>query len=323
MNSKSLKYIVKTLLAIFIVSIFIDRMVFFGFNKISDKVYSGQTIGKLNQYLKIKDSLEIIVFGSSRANHHINPVKINKNSFNMGIDGKSIAYSGTLIKLLSTKKRQTILLHIEPETVFNENYSGNDIKVLNVKYNRDFIIKKEIDKIEQNNFFQIFYHSLSYTGIFFGIIKNYFKPNYDYKTYFGYDPIYVSENQKEIFKKIINKRKIDDITAHQHVLGICKKNLNINKIYNDYLNELNEFCLTNNKKLILFTSPYFFESCKTYNEKLKEVLENKRIDFYDFSDLFKENNQLKFWKDGLHLSNLGAEVFTEEMRILLKKNAYL
>ena len=55
MNSKSLKYIVKTLLAIFIVSILIDRMVFFGFNKISDKVYSGQTIGKLNQYLKIKE----------------------------------------------------------------------------------------------------------------------------------------------------------------------------------------------------------------------------------------------------------------------------
>ena len=142
MSSESSKYIFKTLLAIFIVSILVDRVVFFGFNKIGDRVYSGQTLGKLNQYLKIKDSLEIIVFGSSRANHHINTIKINKNSFNMGVDGTSIAYSGTLIKLLSNKKKQIILLHIEPENVFEKNYSGNDIKFLNIKYNRDFTIKK-------------------------------------------------------------------------------------------------------------------------------------------------------------------------------------
>lgn len=319
MSSESSKYLFKTLLAIFIVSILVDRTVFFGFNKISDKVFSGQTVGKLNQYLKIKDSLEIIVFGSSRANHHINSTKINRNSFNMGVDGTNIAYSGTLIKLLSNKKKQIILLHIEPEEVFNEIYLGKDINLLNIKYNRDSTVKKEIDKLRQNNFFQNFYYSLSYNGVFLGIIKNYFEPNYDYKTYSGYDPIYVSKNQKEIFKKIVNQRENSDNTLSQNVFEGCKKDLQINKIYNDYLDELKSFCLNNNKKLILFTSPYFFENCKTYNKKLKKVLKNKKIDYYDFSDLFKENNQLKFWKDSSHLSNLGAEIFTEEIKTLLEE----
>ena len=319
MNSESSKYIFKTLLAIFIVSILVDRVVFLGFNKISDRVFSGQTVGKLNQYLKIKDSLEIIVYGNSRANHHINIAKINKNSFNTGLDGTSIAYSGTLIKLLSNKKKQIILLHIEPENVFNKNYSGNDIKFLKIKYNRNSTIKEEIDKIEQNNFFQNFYYSLSYNGIFLGIIKNYFKPNYDYKTYFGYDPIYVNKNQKEIFKKIVNEKKITDDVSSQRVFEMCKNDLEINKIYSDYINELKDFCLTNNKKLIIFTSPYFFENCKIYNEKLKKILKTKKIDYYDFSDLFKKNNQLKFWKDSSHLSSLGAEIFTEEIKTLLEE----
>jgi hypothetical protein len=319
MNSESSKYIFKTLLAIFIVSILVDRVVFSGFNKISDRVFSGQTVGKLNQYLKIKDSLEIIVYGNSRANHHINTAQINKNSFNMGVDGTSIAYSGTLIKLLSNKKKQIILLHIEPEEVFNKNYSGNDIKFLKIKYNRNSTIKEEIDKIKQNNFFQNFYYSLSYNGVFGGIIKNYFEPNYNYKTYFGYDPIYVNKNQKEIFKKIVNEKKFTDNASSQRVFEMCKNDLEINKIYSNYINELKDFCLTNNKKLMIFTSPYFFENCKIYNEKLKEILKTKKIDYYDFSDLFKENNQLKFWKDSSHLSSLGAEIFTEEIKNLLEE----
>ena len=150
-----------------------------------------------------------------------------------------------------------------------------------------------------------------------GVIKNYFKPNYDYKTYFGYDPIYVNKNQKIIFEKIVNQKKINHNASSQRIIEMCKNNLEINKIYNDYLDELKDFCLTNNKKLILFSSPIFFENCKAYNEKLKKILKNKKIDYYDFSDLFKENNQLKFWKDSSHLSNLGAEIFTEEIEILL------
>ena len=172
MSFNSIKYIIKTFILILIISFLADKIVFFVLNKISDEVYTGQSIGKLNQYLQKKDMLEFIVFGSSRANHNINPIKISENSFNMGMDGRKLAYSASLIKLLPNKKKQTILLHIDPENAFNQNYLGNDILALSSKYNRNTIIKQEIDKLKQNNFLQNFYWSLSYNQKVLGILKN-------------------------------------------------------------------------------------------------------------------------------------------------------
>jgi|TARA_B110000908_G_C10243411_1_gene447383 hypothetical protein len=310
MSFNSIKYIIKTFILILIISFLADKIVFFVLNKISDEVYTGQSIGKLNQYLQKKDMLEFIVFGSSRANHNINPIKISENSFNMGMDGRKLAYSASLIKLLPNKKKQTILLHIDPENAFNQNYLGNDILALSSKYNRNTIIKQEIDKLKQNNFLQNFYWSLSYNQKVLGILKNYLKPNYDYKTYLGYDPIYVSEQQKIIFQNIL---KIDNNKMN------CKNNLVLNDIYNNYMDELNEFCRKNNKTLIFFTSPKFEDNCKDDNFELSKVLKKRNLNYYDLTDFFKNDNNLEYWKDKGHLSNKGAEIFTEKIRTLLSE----
>lgn len=308
MSFNSIKYIIKTFILILTISFLADKIVFFVLNKISDEVYTGQSIGKLNQYLQKKDMLEFIVFGSSRANHNINPIKISENSFNMGMDGRKLAYSASLIKLLPNKKKQTILLHIDPENAFNQSYLGNDILALSSKYNRIINVKQEINKLKQNNLLQNFYWSLSYNSSVIGILKNYLKPNYDYITYFGYDPIYVSKNQRIIFQNILktDKNKIK-----------CKDSFLLNDIYNNYIDELNEFCRENNKTLIFFTSPKFDDNCKDDNFELSKVLKNRNLNYYDLTDFFKDDNNLEYWKDKGHLSNKGAEIFTEKIRTLL------
>ena len=198
---QAFKYTFKISLIILIITFIGDKLVFYSLNYISDNVYSGQSIGKLNQYISIKDNLDLIVFGSSRANHNINPTIIKKNSFNMGMDGRMIAYSATLIKLLPKNKDQIVLLHIDPSNAFNDNYTGFDLDALLVKYNRNKIIKNEIDKLNQNNPFQIYLWSISYNSKILGILKNYLKPKYDYKEYNGFDPIHPTATQKNIFKK--------------------------------------------------------------------------------------------------------------------------
>ncbi|TYB78354.1 DNA topoisomerase VI subunit B family protein [Bizionia myxarmorum] len=309
MNPPILKHIIKSFLLILLISFVSDKLVFFLFNKISDQVYTGQSIGKVNHYLEIKDSLDFIVFGSSRANHNINPIKISENSFNMGMDGRKLAYSATLIKLLPDKKKQTVLLHIDPEYAFDTDYIGDDITALSPKYNRNTTIKNEIDKLGQNNILQRFYWSIGYNNAVLGIVKNYLQPNYDYKTYSGYDPIYVSDNQREIFENILNKgEKSKD----------CESQYTLNTIYNSYLDEIKIFCKTRNKTLILFTSPRLIDGCKDDNLKLKQILKDKNLEYYDFTDFLKENKNLDNWKDRGHLSDKGAELFTEEIKKLLK-----
>jgi len=310
MNKNAYKYVLKILLLFLLISFITDKITYIVLNKISDRVYSGQSIGKLNHYLQVKDSIDFIVFGSSRANHNINPNKISKNSYNMGIDGRMIAFSATLIKLLPKQKKQLILLHIDPHNAFSNKYNGNDLDALFTKYNRNKTIKNEIDKLNQDNLFQNFYWSISYNSKVLGILKNYVKPKYNFKNYNGYDPIYPTKTQKNIFKK-----KLKNVKSLN-----CKKKFVLNDIYDMYLNELNLFCKNNNKTLIIFTSPILKDDCKDDNKYFNEIMESKGLVYYDLTDYFKNDNSLTYWKDETHLSNIGAELFTNSLKKILSSD---
>ena len=311
MEKDSVKYIIKTIFLILVISLITDKIVFLVLNKVSDKVFTGQSIGKLNHYLMIKDNVDLVVFGSSRANHHIDPIILSDKSFNKGMDGQKLAFSATLIKLLPKNKKQLVLLHIDPENAFSSKYTGKDIQSLSSKYNRNKTIKSEIDKLKQNNFIQKYYPSLSYNGSVLGILKNYFIPNYNYKTYSGYDPLFANEIQKNIFKNILEK-------------GVektnCQNKFILNKIYSNYLNEIKIFCKKNKKKLIVFTSPKYNNnnSCEEENIKFAEIMKTKNFDYYDLTNFFKNANALKYWKDKTHLSNIGATLFTSAINDTIK-----
>ena len=296
-------YFIKVIVLILICSYLMDKITFVLLNSISDKVYSGQSIGKLNQFLEIKDDLDFIVVGSSRANHHVDVEKIAYNSFNMGLDGTKMAYASTLIKTLPNNK-QVILMHISPETAFSKSYSGEDIESLKSKYNRNTSIKNEIDHLEKNNPLQRFYWSLGYTGSILGMIKNRFSPNYDHINYKGYDPLTVSKEQKKTLQTILNR----------NILKPCEQNLVLNPVYEYYLKDLKGFCEKNQKRLILFTAPIYGDSCKSDNQNLAELLQTSSIEYYDYTDFFKNNNSIDFWRDRTHLSDSGAQLLTTELK---------
>jgi len=304
MTSNNIKHIAKVLSLIILICYLTDKIIFVTFNKLSDKVFTGQTIGKLNQYLKIKETKKILIFGSSRANHNINPQVLDSSSFNMGMDGRNIAYVSTLVKMIQNKNPQTFLIQIDPEQVFSEKYKGDDIEALGVMYHRNKTIKEEIDKLKLNNPFQKFFWCIAYNNKIFGIIANYLKPKYEYKTYNGYDPIDVDENQKITFSKILSQNKIVN----------CQDSLSINKTYFNYLLELNKFAKNGNKKLIFFTSPIYSDNCKSDNQKLMLLAKELKIDYIDFTDIFKRNNSKNYWKDETHLNRIGAEKFTNILR---------
>lgn len=308
MEKNHLTYLLKFVLYIIILSIGLDRIVSIGLDKVSDKVYSGQNIGKLNQFLKIKDSVDFITFGSSRANHHINPLDFSTNGFNMGMDGRMIAYSATLLKLLP-KKEQVVLFHIDPSNTFKNDYVGVDLDALNTKYFRNRIIKSEIDRYIDVNKFQLIYHSIVYNNRVLGIVKNIVIPKYNYCDYNGYDPISVSSTQKKIFLKILGKKPVIEKPKSEFI---------INPIYDSYLDEVKEFCERNNKTIVFFTAPVYDDKNIADNRTLKRIMKDKGLTYYDFSDHFKKPYNLSYWKDETHLSDIGANLFSKYFSDLLK-----
>jgi hypothetical protein len=302
MDTKTIKNFLKIVLLVLAISYFIDKLVFFSLNKISDKVMTGQAVGKLNHFLSVKDSVDFIVFGNSRANHHIVVDMFSANGYNMGVDGTGIAYSSTLINTLPKDKKQLILVHIDTNNFFDSIYDGEDIRGLKTKYQRNNIITTALNKSRQLSSLQHFYYSMNYNGSAIGIIKNYFKPNYDYTTYDGYDPLIVSESQKSIKEFVLSRENLEK----------CSDNYKVNLTALRYLESIKSFTHDNPNKTFLFvTSPIYNDKCNGDNEKLKSIMQKFGLNYRDFTTLYENRTDNSYWKDRTHMSKEGAEAFSK------------
>lgn len=304
MNSEITKKLLKIVVLIVLISYVLDKIVFLSLNKISDKVFSGQAIGKLNHFLFQKDIADFVVFGSSRANHHLDVDKFSNNGFNMGVDGTGIAYSSTLINTLPKDKEQLILVHMDINNFFNDDYDGSDIRALKSKYHRDIEVTQSLDRSGQISILQKFYYSMNYNGNAIGIIKNYFRPNYDYRNYNGYDPIPVSKSQ-EAMRDAVLLRKENSTNIK------CKDSLIINKVGLSYLKSIKSFAEKSPNKTFLFvSSPTYNAICNNDNDKLCAIMQDLGLTYWDFSNLYKDRQDNTYWKDATHMSQIGAEAFS-------------
>lgn len=303
MTKSDLKIFFKIVLVTLAVSVIVDRIVYFGLNKISDKVYTGQGIGKLNQYLKIKDGLDFIVYGSSRANRHFVVKELSDNGFNVGIDGRKIAYPATLVQLLPENKRQTVIFNVDISYMIDSTYQGADVDALMPFYNRNKVIKKNIDELGQANPFQKLYSTIGYNGYVISILYNYIFPKYDYKTYDGYDPNYISPAQQENLKKLIAKSENE----------ACPKEMEINEVTKRTFEAVAKFCKDNNKQLIFVSSPVFKDDCNADNQLVSAFMKKNGYAYYDYTNFFAKDNKLLYWKDLAHLSDNGAKLFSAQL----------
>ncbi|MGI9550952.1 MAG: hypothetical protein ACR2MT_07125 [Aurantibacter sp.] len=303
MKRKDIFSVVKLVASVLVITWFADKVIYFSVTKVSLQVHTGQGVGKLNHYLTVKDDADLLVFGSSRANHHIDPGKISKNGFNMGMDGQFIGYHSTMIKMLPKKRKQIVLLHLDPDKLFDSLYKGWDVSTLMAKYHQNELIKQEIDKAGKASWLNHFFWSLDYTNKVLATLYNYISPKYDYKLYDGYDPLALNKAQKAMRNKVLKNTMGES----------CPDKWQKNEVFIRYLSDIKTFCQENGKELIVFTSPIYRDYCTIDNKKLRALLVDLKIPYLDHTNLFYDNSSLDLWKDNKHLSNLGAELFTEQL----------
>ncbi|TYA71877.1 hypothetical protein [Seonamhaeicola marinus] len=253
----------------------------------------------------MKDSVNLLVFGSSRANHHINTELIDSLSFNMGVNGTRLGYSSVLISTLK-KKNQTILVHVDPNILFSENYEAKDILSLKNWAPRIESIENNIYELyPQDINISYFLKSYLYNGKVLGIIKNYFKPGYDVTKYYGYDPIHPTDEQRQIFEKILSK-------TNKEALTLDLKSEEVNPLMDKFIRNIKKKCYNNKSRLLFFTSP----TCKILSNDLKVKAEKyfklNDINYKDYSTYIDTGN-LEYWKDLTHMSHKGASMFSKKL----------
>ena len=297
------KKIFTLLLFIAIISYVMDKIVYFAISKMEENVFTGQNVGKFNHFLEVKDSIDLVFIGSSRANHHYNPKMFSKHSFNMGLDGRNIAYFWTVIKMLPIDKKQDVIINIDPNNIFDSEYTGEDITALGYQYHKSEKIKEELERRNKINPLIKYYWCIGYNSKILGVIINYLRPKYNYKKYNGFDPIIVSETQKAIRDKLFTKNIRLDCEE--------EKQIKPNEIAISYLKLIADYSKLNNKNLFVITTPVRNDKCKSDNKKLKEIMNSLSLNYHDFTDYFNQNQDPNLWKDNTHLSNLGADEFSE------------
>ncbi len=291
------------LLLIFLIT---DRLTYYGLEALDEKVFTGQSVGKVNQFLSLKDSLNLLVFGNSRANHHIDNKVLNESSFNMGVDGTHIAYSAALISTLK-KRGQLIIVHIDPKIIFDDTYKGKDVLSLINLINREEGVKEIInDLFPEEIYYSKICNSYIYNGKALSFLKNYFLPKYDYNLYYGYDPIYPTVEQKQIFEKIIEK------DTARYSFGDSFKDMKISVLTNNLVDNIKTKCEYNNSELIFITSPTLNVVYEKQRKQTALFFKSKNIKYYDFSDFFDET-PIDNWKDFTHLSEKGAALFSNKL----------
>ncbi|WP_299458166.1 hypothetical protein [uncultured Microscilla sp.] len=306
MTESNILRIVKLVILIAIFSYLLDKLVFISLSGLSNQVFSGHKVGKLNHYLAAKDSMKVLIFGNSRANRHINTTLISEQTFNMGIDGKGLAFTSTLVKLLPIKKQQLVIVNIDPQQLFDKSYDGNDIMHLAHKYHHITTIATSIDHSGWRNPLHSFYWSLDYNNKPLSIIKHYFLPEYNYKKFTGYEPIVLNKTQMQT--------RIEKLT---HTTP-CDTLLKLNPLAMYYLKEIVSFCKKNNKELLVINSPYYQDACKDDNILMTRILKDLNVSFWDYGNYFGKKSTPDFWQDKEHLSQRGANLFSKGLSKKLK-----
>jgi hypothetical protein len=304
-----MKKSIKLFLLLILLFFAADRLVYSGIRSLDNKVFTGQS-GKVNQFLSLKDSVNLLVFGSSRALHHLDPKVLDTLSYNMGVDATRIGYSAALISSLN-KKEQIILVHIDPSTIYNSEYNGDDILgLLNMAERNENISNFISEVFPEEIYLSKIFNCYVYNGKVLGLLKNYLLTSYNYKDYSGYDPITPSQEQKQIFKKLIDKTNFSEF-KYNSISNLP------NPLVDKFISKIKEKCQTNKSKLVFFTSPSLKKNEDNLRLKTKEYFKTKGILYYDYSEFIDITN-LDNWKDFTHLSEKGANVFSKEMRLKLK-----
>ena len=268
-----------------------------------------QGIGYHTTHSVKKTEEDILIFGSSRAQHSIIPKIIQDitglSCYNVGQAGVGIAYSlGLQQMILQRYQPKVIILEVFPVDLLNKDKKNLDVLSYQLPFYKEY---PQIQSLihERGKYEKIKHYSKIYpfNSLFLQIIyNNIFIEENEYSK--GYSPLYKSLKKSKLEVAVYENFKIDD-----------------NNLI--YLNQFIQTCLSNNIKIYLTYGPIYAENGEAINKSnnvIKKFCEDNGIKLFNFSNnsLFKDNP--KYFNDKVHLNNFGAIKYSQMLGLKIKEN---
>ncbi len=212
---------------------------------------------------------DILIFGSSRANHHYIPeiltTKTGLSCYNAGCDGQSLFYDYALLKsVLSRRKPEKVILDLNRNSLYyyQDNYDRLSHLFPYYKANKD--ISQIVDLKEHSSMYIRLSKLYAYNSTILVILKSFIKPRTDFNGYIPYPNNPVMDSSE------ISNDSID--------IGVYYGSNSIKRLDDNKINILHNFlddALQASVDLYVFESPYFYFQKDSNNIsfiKIKEIL---------------------------------------------------
>jgi len=310
-----MKKIVRTLLILILLVLVIDRgFVYLFQSAIFTKTLSGESGGSVNYLLQRKKDVGLIIMGSSRAKHHIDPARLSFQSenikYNAGINGTGgLLYNARLLHLILEKKIKpgTIILQLDAHPYFtaDDNRSLAELTQLypflhESRSLRDFV-REEAGLAEQ---IKLFFHSYRYNGKLLNILFNYRK-RHTVGDQNGFIPL----------EGILKDSLVQALVPASPMPAFPEKKL-------EALRDVLSTCAKENIQLIIVFPPSYHNILHHptgTNALIAFIKKNGQARVIDFSNIesIPALNQPEYWRDATHLNASGAAIFSDSLHARL------
>lgn len=287
------KFILKVILFFAIVAV-ID----FVFGKCCDYLYEHSTGGDTYRihYAIAEGNADILIMGSSRANHHYNPRILSDSLglkvYNLGVDGSGAILMDGFYRLISQRYiPKYIIYELTPSFDFQK-YAGDAnntryLSQLKPYYNNDCLARL-FDDIDAKERIKLHSGIYRYNTTFLNLIKFYLKGGKESGN--GFAPL------QGVMADYIPPT--DQAVAEIDTLKI------------KYLHQFINDCKNNGTELIFVISPRYGA---TSSEEYQPGIEVCREEGYEVWDYYCDSrffSKKDYFKDSYHLNNIGADTFT-------------
>lgn len=260
-------------------------------------------------YAMEKTNADILIFGSSRANHHYVPEvfedSLNMSFYNTGRDGNFIFFQTALLKSILTRYTPKIIILDIAGGFEKNNIAYERLSSLLPYYKTHKEIRKIVDLKSQFEKIKLLSEIYPFNSQLLTIAIGNFEKNEERKSD---DKGYIALNKKW-------GKRIDSI------VNTSITEIDTNKIF--YLHQFIKLAKQAGSKVFLIYSPIFQKMNRNQEVEITNTIcVEENVPFWDYSKdtTFLNNNQ--YFQDILHLNNTGAILFSAIISNRIKQNLY-
>ena len=266
----------------------------------------GGDTGRQNGIIN-KNRDNILVFGSSRAIHHYNAQMLSDSLStecnNCGYDGMGIIFNYGQIQLIKKRYEPNVIIYdVIPDYDLLPDDKQKYLRWLKPYYCPEIEdIFENVDKMQKYKMMSRLYRC---NILFFHFIPDYLHPVKSMGSR-GFRPV----DEEMDTMKIIKKKESQ-----------IKENIVFDSLKIHYFDKLaNEIGKTT---LVFVISPIWYKTDSTDTMRfapIREICRQRNIPLIDFSNDSKYVGNDKYFKDGSHLNARGADEFTHDLILELRK----